>query len=170
MLLQQLFENISPGFFLAICATGLVAHLLYNKFCTGLNHIPGPFWASFTDFYRLYVVWHRRPEQWHIQLHRQHGAFVRIGPRTVICSDNKATKTIYALNSGFVKVLLIPLSVAMADQSYKVKLLPGATSFGERGSAKDLVYFNRRSLSCQIAASGQQCLCDEFVGAVRTTC
>jgi hypothetical protein len=104
MLLQRLFDNLSPALFLIICATGLIAHLLYNKFCTGLNHIPGPFWASFTNFYRLCVVWGRRPEQWHIQLHKQYGPFVRIGPRTVICSDNRAAKTIYALNSGFVKV------------------------------------------------------------------
>jgi hypothetical protein len=105
MLLQQLFEILSPVLLLTACVTGLAAHLLYNKFCTGLNHIPGPFWASFTDFYRLYVVWGRRPEQWHIQLHKQYGTFVRTGSRTVICSDNKAAKTIYALNSGFVKVL-----------------------------------------------------------------
>jgi hypothetical protein len=104
MIFQHIVDSLSPSLFLAICVIGLVAHLLYNKLCTGLNHVPGPFWASFTNFYRLLVVWERQPEQWHIQLHEQYGSLVRIGPRTVICSDNKAAKKIYALNSGFVKV------------------------------------------------------------------
>ncbi|CAI9629299.1 unnamed protein product [Alternaria burnsii] len=44
-----------------------------------------------------------RPERWHIKLHEQYGDFVRIGPRTILCSSNRAAKKIYALNSGFVK-------------------------------------------------------------------
>jgi hypothetical protein len=104
MLLQQLLDSFSVVGFLAIFLVGLTSHLIYNKFGTGLNHIPGPFWAGLTDFYRLFIVWGRRAEQWHIQLHKQHGCFVRIGPRTVICSDNKAAKKIYALNAGYIKV------------------------------------------------------------------
>ncbi|KAH5769258.1 hypothetical protein HBI88_170060 [Parastagonospora nodorum] len=103
MLLQQLLDSMSPLILIGIGFAGLTAHLLHNKFGTGLNHVPGPFWASFTEFYRLFVVWQRRPEQWHIRLHQQYGPFVRIGPRTVICSDNKAAKKIYALNAGYVK-------------------------------------------------------------------
>jgi hypothetical protein len=104
MLQQQLLTSLSPLALLIICVVGLGAHLLNNKFGTGLNHVPGPFWASFTDLYRLHKVLGRRAEQWHIQLHRRYGPFVRIGPRTVICSDNQATKKIYALNSGYIKV------------------------------------------------------------------
>jgi hypothetical protein len=104
MLLTQVVEHLSPLFLFAIIITGITAHLLYNKLGTGLNHIPGPFWAGFSDFYRLCIVWGRRPERWHIQLHTKYGDIVRIGPRTVICSSNKAAKKIYALNAGYVKV------------------------------------------------------------------
>jgi hypothetical protein len=104
MLQQRVFEDFSPLAFLAICFVGLIAYLLNNRFGTGLNHVPGPFWASFTDIYRLYKVWGRRAEQWHIRLHQTYGPFVRIGPRTVICSDNRTAKKIYALNAGYVKV------------------------------------------------------------------
>lgn len=100
--------DVCPQFSIFIsCVVSLTAaHLLYNKFGTGLNHVPGPFFASFTDLYRLLVVWGRRPEKWHIQLHKTYGDYVRIGPRTVICADNKAAKKIYALNAGFIKVNL----------------------------------------------------------------
>ncbi|KAH7389969.1 pisatin demethylase [Pyrenochaeta sp. MPI-SDFR-AT-0127] len=102
-MIGRIISELSPFSAVAFCATVLVAKLLYNKFGTGLNHIPGPFFAGFTDLYRLLVVWGRRPEIWHIALHEQYGELVRIGPRTVICSSNKAAKKIYALNAGFVK-------------------------------------------------------------------
>jgi hypothetical protein len=104
MLLNHLVDYLSLPLILGALLTVLTARLLYNKYGTGLNRIPGPTWASFTDFYRLYVVWGRRPEQWHIQLHERYGHFVRTGPRTVICSDNNVAKKIYALNSGYTKV------------------------------------------------------------------
>lgn len=105
MTLLRLLDQLSPFLFLTGGFAIVVARLIYNKYGTGLNHIPGPFWASFTDAYRLFVVWRRRPELWHIRLHEQYGALVRIGPRVVICSDNKAAKKIYALNAGYAKVI-----------------------------------------------------------------
>ncbi|KAF2133633.1 pisatin demethylase [Dothidotthia symphoricarpi CBS 119687] len=85
------------------CVIVLAVRLLYNKYGTGLQHVPGPFLAGFTDFYRLFVTWGRRPQQWHIRLHQQYGDLVRLGPRTVSCASNKAAKKIYALNAGFIK-------------------------------------------------------------------
>lgn len=105
-MIGRIISQLSPSSVLALCGIIVVAKLLYNKFGTGLNHIPGPFLTGFTDIYRLFVVWGRRPEKWHIALHEQYGDLVRIGPRTVICSSNKAAKKIYALNAGFVKVFL----------------------------------------------------------------
>lgn len=103
MFLQRIYEDVSVAQIFILCLLVLLARLLYNGFCTGLNHIPGPFLACFTDLYRLFVVWGRRPEQWHISLHKTYGDLVRIGPRTVICANNGAAKQIYALNAGFVK-------------------------------------------------------------------
>ncbi|KAH7091419.1 pisatin demethylase [Paraphoma chrysanthemicola] len=114
MLRTQITEHFSPLIVFEFVIVGLTVYLLYNKLCTGLNHIPGPFWASFSDFYRLCIVWGRRPEQWHIQLHKKYGEVVRIGPKTVICSSNKAAKKIYALNAGFVKSEFYPVQRALA--------------------------------------------------------
>jgi hypothetical protein len=103
-MIDQLLTHFSPLSIAAVTFVALIARLLYNRYGTGLNHIPGPFFASFTNFYRLAVARSYRPERWHIKLREQYGDFVRIGPRTVLCSSNKAAKKIYALNAGFVKV------------------------------------------------------------------
>jgi hypothetical protein len=103
-MIDQLLTHFSPLSIAAVTFVALIARLLYNRYGTGLNHIPGPFFASFTNFYRLAVARGYRPERWHIKLREQYGDFVRIGPRTVLCSSNKAAKKIYALNAGFVKV------------------------------------------------------------------
>ncbi|EKG16049.1 Cytochrome P450 [Macrophomina phaseolina MS6] len=104
MLLQHLVEVLSLRLIFKFCVIGTAAYLLYNKYGTGLNHIPGPFLAGFTDLWRLWIVWGRRPELVHISLHKKYGKLVRLGPRTVLVSDNGAAKTIYALNAGFIKV------------------------------------------------------------------
>lgn len=106
-MLDNVLARLSISSVVAFGLVALVARLLHNKYATGLNHIPGPFLASFTDFYRLTIARNYRPERWHIELHNQYGDFVRIGPRTVLCSSNKAAKKIYALNAGFVKVRIV---------------------------------------------------------------
>jgi hypothetical protein len=143
-MLQHLlvFPSLTP--LLAICFTALTARLLYNRYGTGLTHIPGPFWASFTDLYRLYIVWGRRPEQWHIQLYRQYGDWVRIGPTTILCSDNVAAKKIYALNAGYVKVRrgLVSHTRSLII-SPPVSLLSSSTSARQRRAAHHTVHDSR---------------------------
>jgi hypothetical protein len=104
VMFQEILARVSPSSIVAFSVFALVTRLLYNKYGNGLNHIPGPFFAGFTDFYRLSVARGYRPERWHIRLHQQYGDLVRLGPRTVLCSSNKAARKIYALNAGFVKV------------------------------------------------------------------
>ena len=93
-------RTLTPWLFLGLIA----ARLLTNKFGNGINHIPGPWLASFSDIWRFLLVWGRRPEVAHRALHAKYGSLVRIGPRTVIASEPDAIKTIYALNAGFTKV------------------------------------------------------------------
>jgi hypothetical protein len=144
MLLQHLFDHLSPSLLLVACIVGLAAHLLHNKFGGGLNHVPGPFWASFTEFYRLFVVWRRRPEQWHIRLHERYGPFVRIGPRTVICSDYSTAKKIYALNAGYTKVREVDVVVIsiLSNNLCEVGILPSTTRSGKRSAIENVVHFD----------------------------
>lgn len=89
---------------LSFIATVVFIQLIQNKYRHGINQIPGPFFASFTDYWRLLLVWGRRPEVAHRRLHKKYGDLVRIGPKTVLVADWKATKKIYALNAGYIKV------------------------------------------------------------------
>ncbi|KAK0625755.1 Cytochrome P450 monooxygenase mpaDE [Lasiodiplodia hormozganensis] len=114
MLLDHLYDAFTISFVVQLCISGIVVRLLYNKYANGINHIPGPFLASFTDLWRLWIVWKRRPEVVHIRLHAQYGSLVRIGPNTVIVSDSQAAKQIYALNAGFIKSDFYPVQQTIA--------------------------------------------------------
>ncbi|KLU92843.1 pisatin demethylase, partial [Magnaporthiopsis poae ATCC 64411] len=81
----------------------LAAWLVRNRYHNGLNKYPGPFLASFTDWWRFWDVYGRRPETTHRKLHAKYGSVVRLGPNTLSFSDPKALKVIYGLNKGFVK-------------------------------------------------------------------
>lgn len=81
-----------------------VAYLLRNYFNNGLNKYPGPILARFTDWWRFWDVYGRRPEVTHINLHRKHGDVVRLGPNYLSFSNPAALKAIYGLNKGFIKV------------------------------------------------------------------
>ena len=87
----------------------LAIKLISNKWGYGIQSIPGPFLAAYTDLWRFIVVWRRRPEVHHIRLHRQYGDIVRLGPNSVSITDLEAVKKIYALNSGFVKSDFYPV-------------------------------------------------------------
>ncbi|KAK0108513.1 hypothetical protein ONS95_003316 [Cadophora gregata] len=113
MLLETLTEL--RGFALLGLVVAIIsAQFLYNKYGHGINHIPGPFLASLTDYWRFFLVWGRRPEVTHIKLHEKYGDLVRIGPKTVLVADWEATKKIYALNAGYVKSGFYPVQQNIA--------------------------------------------------------
>ncbi|KAJ0142276.1 Uncharacterized protein HZ326_14890 [Fusarium oxysporum f. sp. albedinis] len=93
-----------PWAYLTAAVVGLlVTKLLVNKYGNGLNGIPGPALASFTDLWRFLDVYRRRPEVTQIALHEKYGTVVRLGPNTVSIADPAAIQTIYAHNSGYTK-------------------------------------------------------------------
>lgn len=105
MLLESVFIP-GPHVFLVLILLSLASRGVYNRYCHGINHIPGPISASLTDWWRFVVVaWGWRPELTHIQLHTKYGDVVRIGPRTVIVRDPEAVRKIYGLNAGYIKVV-----------------------------------------------------------------
>ena len=82
----------------------LVAYFASNYFHNGLNKYPGPTLAAFTNWWRFWEVYKRRPDIAHLRLHRELGDIVRLGPNCLSFADPKALKTIYGLNKGFTKV------------------------------------------------------------------
>jgi hypothetical protein len=91
---------------IGVSFASLLAWALHNKYGHGIANIKGPWLAAYTDLWRAWLVWGRRPERTHIALHEKYGPIVRLGPKTVSVSDPETIKIIYALNAGFVKVSL----------------------------------------------------------------
>ncbi|KAH7195432.1 cytochrome P450 [Fusarium oxysporum] len=108
MILDLFLEH--PWAYLTAAVVGLlVTKLLVNKYGNGLNGIPGPALASFTDLWRFLDVYRRRPEVTQIALHEKYGTVVRLGPNTVSIADPAAIQTIYAHNSGYTKSDFYPV-------------------------------------------------------------
>ncbi|KAL6366194.1 hypothetical protein LRP88_00291 [Fusarium phalaenopsidis] len=80
----------------------------------GLNKIPGPWLAGFTDLWRLFIVRGRRAQEVHIELHKKYGPMVRLGPRAVSVADPEALKIIYSPSSGYSKSGFYPVQQALA--------------------------------------------------------
>ena len=103
IMLDSIFP-FSREHWLSISLLFLICYLARAQFHNGLQKYPGPFLASFTDWWRFFDVLGRRPEVSHIELHRKHGDIVRLGPNCLSFADPKALRTIYGLNKGFTKV------------------------------------------------------------------
>ncbi|CAH0055590.1 unnamed protein product [Clonostachys solani] len=86
-----------------VCLSAVLCLCIKNKFHHGLHKYPGPFLASFTDWWRFWDVYRRRPEVTHLKLHRKHGDVVRLGPNYLSFANPDALKSIYGLNKGFIK-------------------------------------------------------------------
>ncbi|KAG7405169.1 Cytochrome P450 monooxygenase [Fusarium oxysporum f. sp. rapae] len=92
----------------------ILTRLVYNKYGHGLNHVPGPLLAGFTDIWRLFVVRGRRAQEVHIELHKKYGPAVRLGPRAVSIADTDALKVIYSPSAGWSKSKFYPVQQALA--------------------------------------------------------
>lgn len=105
MLFNELLPLLVQHWPIVLAATTL-AYLLSNKYWKGLNRYPGHWAAGYTNWWRLWDVSHWNHHWTNINLHRQHGDIVRLGPNVLSFADPKAIKTIYGLNKGVTKVCI----------------------------------------------------------------
>lgn len=82
----------------------LLIHYVYNYFTTPLKDIPGPFWAKFSNIWRLVDHFNATQIVNQQRLHDQLGSAVRIGPNFVSLSDPDLIKTVYSTRGNFLKV------------------------------------------------------------------
>ncbi|EXJ74852.1 uncharacterized protein A1O5_01548 [Cladophialophora psammophila CBS 110553] len=76
-----------------LCAAGVF--VIQQRFRSGLRSIPGPFFASFTDLWRLLAVYNGRFELVSQALHDKYGDLVRVGPNCVSVGDPREIRQIY---------------------------------------------------------------------------
>lgn len=82
----------------------LLARVLYLHLTSPLGHIPGPFWARFTDLWRLVDYYRSTQIETQRRLHEQLGPVVRIGPNIVSLSDPQLVKVVYSTRGEYLKV------------------------------------------------------------------
>jgi len=68
-----------------------------------LRHIPGPFWAKFTNVQRVLWVKSRRAHEIHQALHDKYGEVVQFGPNMVSLANPAWIPTVYPIRPGFPK-------------------------------------------------------------------
>lgn len=129
-------ESIVPllkSYWPQLLGVGLVVYVLHQRYQKGLNKYPGPLIASFTNWWRFWDVYKRRPDITHLRLHRELGDIVRLGPNTLSFADPKALKSIYGLNKGMVKVR-------------RYKTITRISTNETTKSSRTSISFNKRSL------------------------
>lgn len=80
---------ISGGLTWPILITGLAlccATALRRRYLSDLSDIPGPFWASITRLWHVWVILQGKQNLRLRALHEEHGPFVRIAPNEVSVS------------------------------------------------------------------------------------
>ncbi|OBU01841.1 hypothetical protein VE01_00371 [Pseudogymnoascus verrucosus] len=96
----------SPSALVAL-AISLSLYTCYSVFISywRLRDVPGPFWAKFTDFQRMFWVKTMRAQEIHREAHEKYGDCVRFGPNTVSLCDPAMIPILYPMRSGFPKSL-----------------------------------------------------------------
>lgn len=94
----------STGKVIALIIAPFLLRLLFSYLNSPLRSFPGPFWAQFTDLWRVLDYWRCTQIQTHQQLHERLGPAVRIGPNMISLSDPSLLKTVYSTGGDFVKV------------------------------------------------------------------
>lgn len=99
---MDMFLFLSALFFLLA-----ISQVLINRYFQGLTDIPGPWLASTTNLWRLFVTLSRRGELTHMKLHRKYGDVVRMGPNFVSITDLETVRKIFSSSGEYRKVSLI---------------------------------------------------------------
>jgi hypothetical protein len=113
-MLAAIISHLSDYWYIAVTVS-LVTHLLHNKYYNGLHVYPGPKLAAYTNWWRFFESLGRRTERTTIELHREHGDIVRLGPNVLSFADPRAIKVIYGLNKGMTKASSLRLSLKRTE-------------------------------------------------------
>lgn len=94
----------SQAYFVFLFLFLIVGYLVHVRYGYGMSSVPGPWLASFTDFWRFQAVLHGRFELTNRALHERYGNLVRVGPRCVSVADPYEIPKIYGISRLFPKV------------------------------------------------------------------
>lgn len=179
----MLYALLLTTAFLLISALGL--RLIGNYFTPGLQSIPGPFWARFSDLWRFIDSCKGHQEQTISRLHREYGPVVRTGPNFVSVADPAAIELVLGLKANLNKTdsvnpminthegELLPMLISAKDSKLHAKLkrpIAGAYSMSTLLSFENVANhcsqkFMRRLREefVEAGASGRTCPLDQWL-------
>ena len=82
----------------------ILLYLIVEPMNYGLDNIPGPFIARFSNIWRLARKWRGDYLSTIRSLHNQHGSIIRIGPNVVSIADPTAIDRIFGVKADLQKV------------------------------------------------------------------
>ncbi|KAE8155091.1 cytochrome P450 [Aspergillus avenaceus] len=94
------------GLLVNLCLAVLIlvgSRFLWNYVSSPLTSYPGPFWAKFTNLWRLQDVFKGRCDITHNRLHRKYGPAVQMGPNILSLSDPEVIPQVYNSKSPWMK-------------------------------------------------------------------
>ena len=68
---------------------------IYNRYFHPLRHFPGPFWASVSDFFKLWVLSTKQAHTLGVKYHQEYGPLVRAAPNLLAVNDPLLLPEIY---------------------------------------------------------------------------
>lgn len=87
-----------------VFATALLIKLYFNFITPGLQDIPGPFLAKYSNLWRLAATWKGHFARTLQDHHRRHGDIVRTGPKLSVLRIQNAIESIYGVKAVLPKV------------------------------------------------------------------
>ncbi|KAF2267043.1 cytochrome P450 [Lojkania enalia] len=96
-------HDILYQYFYFIPFATLLSYILYQRFFSPLSSIPGPFLASLTRWWLVYITRLGHYNRTLLHLHNKYGSLVRIAPDEVSVVDLDGFRTIYGSASKFRK-------------------------------------------------------------------
>ena len=68
---------------------------IYNRYFHPLRQFPGPFWASVSDFFKLWILHTKQAHTLGLQYHEKYGPVVRAAPNLLAVNDPLLLPQIY---------------------------------------------------------------------------
>ncbi|KAG9249372.1 cytochrome P450 [Emericellopsis atlantica] len=70
----------------------LITTIVRRRYLSAISNIPGPFWASLTRLWHVWIILEGRQNERLVALHKRYGPFVRIAPNEIsVCHRDAST-------------------------------------------------------------------------------
>jgi hypothetical protein len=87
---MHLYVLIPIALITYICYRGI-----YNRYLHPLREFPGPFWASVSDFFKLWILHTKQVHTLGLDYHQRYGPIVRAAPNLLAVDDPMLLPQIY---------------------------------------------------------------------------